>query len=57
MQLSNQQREMNNHVMNRVRNDVDSLAERVEFALKKRANELKAALDELKWQKKQVDSL
>lgn len=52
---ANQQREVNSHVVSRSKDDIQSQAEAVDFGLRKRANELRAALDELDWQKKQTE--
>ena len=54
MNKSNQQREVNSHVANTVKNSVNTQADAVDFGLRKRSNELQAALDELEWQKKQT---
>ncbi|VDK35777.1 unnamed protein product [Dibothriocephalus latus] len=42
------------YVMNQTENELEAQARATDFALRKRAHEDKAALDELNWQRKQV---
>lgn len=50
-------REAINHTLHQTDNDLESQKTATEYAFRKRIHEMKRAIDELNWQKKQVSPL
>jgi len=57
MNKSRRLREANHHTLQQTANDLKAQQTAVDFMLRKRIHEFERALDELKWQKKQVHNI